>query len=165
MPVAQIMAESRGLMLRREYCAVVEASAMNRIAAPTECRPLTEVHVGEQVAVRLTLIVPQTRTYVRLESPHPAGFVPTDDMVTGMATRCAVNHGADWWTMPFEQCEVLDDRVAFFASEVPPGTYQVTYVLRAVAPGTYGALPAIVSEIHFPEVWGRSTGDVIRIVP
>ncbi len=164
-PVAQIVAESRGLMLRREYCAVAESPVGNRVVvAPTVCRPLTEVRVGDQVAVRLTLIVPQARTYVRLESPHPAGFVPTV-MVTGITTRCAENHGAGWGTMPFEQCEVLDDRMAFFASEVPAGTYQVTYVLRAVMPGFYGALPAIVSEIYFPEVWGRSAGDVIRIVP
>ncbi len=163
-PIAQITAESRGLTLRREYCAVADTPVVKGIPAPTVCRPLTELRVGEQVAVRLTLIAPQTRTYVRLEIPHPAGFVPAD-MVTGMTTGGVSHQDLSWWTMPFEQCEVLDERVVLFASEVPAGTYQVTYVLRAVTPGVYGALPAIVSEIYFPEVWGRSAGDVIRVVP
>lgn len=163
-PVAQIAAESRGLTLRRAYCAVADTPVGKEVAAPTACHPLTELRVGEQVAVRLTLIVPQTRTYVRLEIPHPAGFVPAD-MVTGVITGGVSYQNLSWWTMPFEQCEALDERVVLFASEVPAGTYQVTYVLRAVTPGVYGVLPAIVSEIYFPEVWGRSAGDVIRVVP
>lgn len=168
-PVAQIAAESRGLVLRREYCAVPAAADVSGVFVITACRPLTELRVGEQVAVRLTLIAPQTRTYVRLDIPHPAGFVPTD-VTTGSTANCVQNHGAGGWTIPFEQCEVLDDgressRVVFFVSEVPAGTHQVTYVLRAVTPGVFGALPAVVSEIYFPEVWGRSAGDVLRITP
>ncbi|MEJ5310377.1 MAG: Ig-like domain-containing protein [Anaerolineae bacterium] len=164
-PVGQIAAESRGVTLRREYCAVAEAPLENRVAVvPTACRPLTEVRVGDQVAVRLTLIIPQKRTYVRLEIPHPAGFVPAD-MRSRMATGGVSQQDSSWWTLPFEHWEVLDERVVLFASEMPPGTYQVTYVLRAVTPGVYGALPAVVSEIYFPEVWGRSAGDVIRVAP
>ncbi len=168
-PVAQIAAESRGLMLRREYCAVEDGTSVNRVVALADCRPLTELRVGEQVMVRLTLIAPQARAYVRLEVPHPAGFVPVD-MTSGVTTDCALDQGTGWWAAPFEWCEVVDDgressRVVFFASEVAAGTYQVVYLLRAVIPGTYGALPAVVSEVHFPEVWGRSAGDVLYIVP
>lgn len=163
-PVAQIAAESRGLMLRREYCAVEADVVVSGVAAPTVCRPLRELRVGEQAAVRLTLIAPQTRAYVRLEIPHPAGFVPVDS-ATGVITGCALDQGTGGWAAPLERCEVLDDRVVFFISEVAAGTYQMTYRLRAVTPGTYGALPAVVSEVYFPEVWGRSAGDVIRIAP
>ena len=163
-PVAQIAPQSRGLTLRREYCAIEEGAASNGVAAPTLCRPLTELRVGEQVVGRLTLIVPQTRAYVRLEVPHPAGFVPVD-VATGVIPGCALDQGTRWWVSPFERCEVLDDRAVFFASELAAGTYQVTYLLRAVTPGTYGALPAVVSKVYFPEVWGRTAGDVLRIVP
>ena len=163
-PVAQIAAENRGLMLRREYCVVEDEVVVSGIAAPTACRPLSELRVGAQAMVRLTLIAPQTRAYVRLEVPHPAGFVPVDS-ATGVMTDCALDQGAGGWAAPLERCEVLDDRVVFFISEVAAGTYQMTYRLRAVTPGTYGALPAVVSEVYFPEVWGRSAGDVIRIAP
>ncbi|MBN2390436.1 MAG: Ig-like domain-containing protein [Anaerolineae bacterium] len=174
-PVTQIRAESRGLMLRREYCAVEDDTATNGVIAPMACRPLTELHVGDQVTVRLTLIAPQTRAYVRLEVPHPAGLVPvntvsSNDTFTATMEGCILKQGASadlraWWTVPFERCEVLDDRVVFFASEVEVGTYQMTYILRAVAPGDYGALPAVASEVYFPEVWGRSAGDVLHVVP
>ncbi|MGC9395071.1 MAG: Ig-like domain-containing protein [Anaerolineae bacterium] len=168
-PVAQIGAESRGLMLRREYCAVEGDVTANEIAILTACRPLTKLHVGERVAVRLTVIAPQTRAYVRLEVPHPAGFIPVDTVTAGMA-GCTLGQsvsasGEAWWALPCEHCEVLDDRVIFFASEVAAGTYQATYILHAVTPGSYGALPAVVSEVYFPEVWGRSAGDVLRIDP
>ena len=168
-PVAQIGAERRGLMLRREYCAVEDDMTVNKIAFLTACRPLTELHVGERVAVRLTVIAPQTRAYVRLEVPHPAGFIPVDTVTAGtpgctLGQSVSANREA-WWVLPFEHCEVLDDRVVFFASEVAAGTYQTTYILHAVTPGSYGTLPAVVSEVYFPEVWGRSAGDVIRIAP
>jgi uncharacterized protein YfaS (alpha-2-macroglobulin family) len=179
-PVAQIGAESRGLMVRREYCAVEDATAANGVVAPTACRPLTELYVGEQVAVLLTLTAPQTRAYVRLEVPHPAGFIPVTaapldgtsiDTMAGCtleqsagANLRAVNLRA-WLAAPFERCEVLDDRVVFFASEVAAGTYQMAFRLRAVTSGTYGALPAVASEVYFPEVWGRTAGDVLRIDP
>ncbi len=164
-PVAQITEESRGLTLRREYCAVEDPTPASGLAVPASCRPLAELSVGEQVAVRLTLTAPQAHTYVRLEVPHPAGFVPVE--ATG---SCALDQGAGWWTVPFEWCEMPDDgrefgRVVFFASAVPAGTHQVTYLLRAVTPGTYGALPAVVSEVYFPEVWGHTGGDVLRVTP
>ncbi|MFN2284649.1 MAG: hypothetical protein ACK2UQ_09525, partial [Anaerolineae bacterium] len=174
-PVAEIGTDSRGLMLRREYCAVEGDTTANGVVAPTACRPLTELNIGEQVAVRLTLIAPQTRAYVRLEVPHPAGLVPvntvsSDAAFTDTIASCTLKRDSSadlraWWAAPFEHCEVLDDRVVFFASEVAAGTYQMTYVLRAVAPGTYGALPAVASEVYFPEVWGRTAGDVIRVTP
>ena len=182
-PVEQIGAESRGLMLRREYCAVEDDSLANGVVTSTACRPLAELTVGEQVAVRLTLIVPQTRAYVRLEVPHPAGFAPVtaaplDGVSGGMMAGCSLEQGANpraanprtanpraWLAPPFERCEVLDDRIAFFASAVAAGTYQMTYRLRAVTPGTYGTLPAVASEVYFPEVWGRTAGAVLRVVP
>lgn len=168
-PVTQIAEESRGLTLRREYCAVEADAFANGVAAPAPCRPLTELRVGDQVAVRLTLTAPREHAYVRLEAPHPAGFVPVAT-ATGVTRGCALDQGAGWWGMPFEWCEVPDNgressRVVFFASEVPAGTYQLTYLLRAVTPGIYGALPAVVSEVYFPEVWGRTAGDVLRIDP
>jgi hypothetical protein len=163
-PVTQIVAESRGLMLRREYCADEVNTPFDGITGLITCRPLTGLRVGEQTVVRLTLISPQPRAYVRLEVPHPAGLIPLETD-TGVMTACTLNQNTGSWAAPIERCEVLDDRVVFFISEVAAGTYQMAYLLRAVTPGTYGALPAVVSEVYFPEVWGRSAGDVLRIAP
>ncbi|HEY88469.1 MAG TPA: hypothetical protein G4N98_01870, partial [Thermoflexia bacterium] len=51
----------------------------------------------------------------------------------------------------------------FFAEALNPGTYQVSYLLRAALPGTYRVLPATASEMYFPEVWGRTAGDTFQV--
>ncbi len=157
LPVESIEAESRGFTLRREYCAVTNVSGDGF----TPCQPVATLRSGEVVEVRLTLITPQTRYYLLLEDPYPAGLEPADVATSGL-TDAQV---AWWWGNPFEHRELRDERAVFVAREMAAGTYQVTYRLRAAVPGTYKALPATVTEMYFPEVWGRTAGQDFTILP
>jgi uncharacterized protein YfaS (alpha-2-macroglobulin family) len=59
--------------------------------------------------------------------------------------------------------ESHDDRLFLFQERVQPGVYEFEYFVRALIPGTYHHLPAIVSEMYFPENFGRTDGRYFTI--
>ena len=59
--------------------------------------------------------------------------------------------------------ELHDDRVFLFTEQLRPGVYEYTYYIRALIPGTFQHLPAHVSEMYFPENFGRTEGNNVTI--
>ncbi|MGC9398263.1 MAG: Ig-like domain-containing protein [Anaerolineae bacterium] len=166
-PVEDLEAESRGLTVERAYCTVTEETTR-----PQPCEPPETVTPGDLVEVRLTLTVPEPRHFVVLEDVYPAGMEPVDPTLLTEQQDLpepgpvpASRSQWDWWWDPFEHRELRDERAVFFAQTLSPGVYQVRYLLRATLPGEYRVLPATASETYFPEVWGRTDGDVLRIQP
>jgi uncharacterized protein YfaS (alpha-2-macroglobulin family) len=131
-------------------------------------QPLTgPLHVGDVVEVHLTVTVTAEAWYVILYDPLPAGL-------EGLNERLATTSYAarDWWESepeaglyPYSRKDVRDDSVALFFTQLTPGTHTVTYLARATTAGTFHALPAEAYPMYRPEVWGRSAGDVVAIVP
>ncbi len=169
-PVEQLEAESRGMTVQRQYCAV--KGTLNTLAWDEnfgDCVPVSSARPGELVEVRLTLTLPRMRNYLILEDFYPAGMEPVDPTLnteiqdgTQPETR-RINTGAVWWWPTFDHQELRDERAVFYARQLPAGTYQVRYFLRAAIPGEYRVLPANASEMYFPEVRGRSAGEVFTI--
>ena len=56
-----------------------------------------------------------------------------------------------------------DEKVALFATNLPAGTYEYTYQIRAGLDGVYNVLPAHAEEMYFPEVFGRGDGGLFRV--
>ena len=123
------------------------------------------MRVGDVVDVRLTLIVPKTRHFVVLADPYPSGLTPATGREPGENPGWRGTGSVTGLQDPFDRRAFRDERAVFFAQEMAAGTYQVTYRLRATVPGTYNVLPAVVSEMYFPEVRGRSGGQTIVVVP
>ena len=163
LPVDQVQPVDRGIILQRQYV---------RQDAP-DGGPIQSAAVGENVQVRLTIIVPDTLHYVVIEDPIPAGtdavnpelltsqqigtqpsFGPSDD---------PLSQGWGWWW--FSSIEFRDEKVVLYASRLPAGTYEFVYTLRAGLPGVYNVIPATGQEFYFPEVYGRSAGAVFTITP
>ena len=59
--------------------------------------------------------------------------------------------------------EVRDDRLFLFREWVREGVYEYEYFVRALVPGTFSHLPAVVSEMYFPENFGRTRGDYFTV--
>jgi uncharacterized protein YfaS (alpha-2-macroglobulin family) len=59
--------------------------------------------------------------------------------------------------------EIRDDRAYIFTSYLNPGVYEFDYYLRALVPGTYTQLPAIVSEMYTPENFGRTGSATFQV--
>jgi uncharacterized protein YfaS (alpha-2-macroglobulin family) len=60
--------------------------------------------------------------------------------------------------------ELRDDRLFLFAQNVSPGAYTYEYYVRATTPGTFNHLPAVASEMYFPENFGRTAGSIFTVL-
>jgi len=150
-------------------------------------QPALNAMLGDVVRVKVTLVAPADLNYVLLEDFLPAGLEPIDaslkvtpqDVRDRMAEeaaksrralsarydpRCGGGFRCGYWAYsPFSHVDVRDDRVALFARFVPRGTYEYTYFARATTAGRFRVLPAQAAERYFPDVWGRSDGDVFEV--
>ena len=171
-PVELVEAESRGLTIQRQYCAVEsqpEPARWGEDFGP--CTSITSARPGDLVEVRLTLILPRMRSYLMVEDSYPAGMEPVDptlktEIQEGVAPDTQRVSGSNtWWWPSFDHRELRDERAVFFARSLPAGTYQLRYYLRATVPGEYRVIPARVNEMYFPEVWGRTEGMIFRVEP
>ncbi|MGC9522901.1 MAG: alpha-2-macroglobulin family protein, partial [Anaerolineae bacterium] len=168
LPVEELAAESRGMTVQRRYCLVKSLGEADEAEVPDTCEPITSAQPGDLVEVRLTLTVPRQRHYVVLEDAYPAGMEPVDTTLDTAQQEAAPSYTSErkaWWRPSFDREEMRDERAVFYASRLSPGTYEVCYYLRAAVPGEYRVLPAMVSEMYFPEVWSRTEGTIFTVIP
>ena len=60
--------------------------------------------------------------------------------------------------------ELHDDRLFLFKEYLRAGTYKYEYYIRVTTPGTFQYLPAIASELYFPENFGRTAGETFTVI-
>ncbi len=155
LPVEDVEALSRGIVVGRQYTPV---------DAPGE--QVSEANIGDVIKVKLTIVAPNDLHYVVVEDPLPAGFEAVDQ---SLKTTSVVGEppelervddwdrwGWGWWW--FSHTEMRDEKVALFATYLPKGTYEYTYLMRASVPGEFLTMPTLAYEMYFPEVFGRSDG-------
>ena len=155
LPVEDVKALSRGIVVGRQY---------SPVDAPEEW--VSEAVVGDVIKVKLTIVAPNDLHYVVVEDPLPAGCEGVDQ---SLKTTSVVGEspelervddwdrwGWGWWW--FSHTEMRDEKVALFATYLPKGTYEYTYLMRASVPGEFLTMPALAYEMYFPEVFGRSDG-------
>jgi hypothetical protein len=155
LPVEDVKALSRGIVVGRQY---------SPVDAPEEW--VSEAVVGDVIKVKLTIVAPNDLHYVVVEDPLPAGCEGVDQ---SLKTTSVVGEspelervddwdrwGWGWWW--FSHTEMRDEKVALFATYLPKGTYEYTYLMRASVPGEFLTMPTLVYEMYFPEVFGRSDG-------
>ena len=163
---------AQGLILGRQYLKV-DAKTLKPTTTAVD-----SAKVGEYLAVRLTLVVPSTTSYLLLEDHLPAGFEAVDNSLktttaaaSGPTFEEAGEEGEEvpWWMRPWwgywVESQLLDDRVAAFADELPAGTFTYTYLIRASAAGTFNVLPARAEAMYAPEVFGRSSAGEFVVEP
>ncbi|MCA9679769.1 MAG: hypothetical protein H6708_23625 [Kofleriaceae bacterium] len=147
-------AASQGFTLTREY---LDAKG----------RAVTQVAAGDLVTVRLTMKLDAPRRWVALVDPMPAGFeavnpaLATSQPGAGMTTSSG---GDRWWNPPtWDQTEVRDDRVQWFADYVAAGTHVMTYKARATIDGAFAVPPAHVEAMYEPDVMGRTASTTLVV--
>jgi uncharacterized protein YfaS (alpha-2-macroglobulin family) len=166
-PVEEVTALNRGIIVSRKYT-LADCDAEEEV-----CRAIDEARVGDVIQVKLTLIAPNSLHYVVVEDPFPAGAEGVDQSLkttsvvgeqprlTRTDRRNPWGGGYGWWW--FSHTEMRDEKTVLFATYLPRGTYEYTYLIRASLPGEYGVIPAHAYEMYFPEVFGRSDGGVFAI--
>jgi uncharacterized protein YfaS (alpha-2-macroglobulin family) len=166
-PVEEVTALNRGIIVSRQY------TLADCDPEKEQCRAIDEAQVGDVIQVKLTLIAPNDLHYVVVEDPFPAGAEGVDQSlkttsVVGEAPALTRTDrqspwggGYGWWW--FSHTEIRDEKAVLFATYLPRGTYEYTYLIRASLPGEYGVIPTNAYQMYFPEVFGRSDGGVFSI--
>ncbi|HRC25974.1 MAG TPA: alpha-2-macroglobulin family protein, partial [Alphaproteobacteria bacterium] len=163
-----------GMDLRREVSRR-EGSNWTLLA---EGAPVTR---GQTLRVDLFLSVPTARNFVVVDDPVPSGLEPVNrDLAT--ASGVDADEGAfepaggsfwfkyaDWKEYGFSRWsfyhqELRHDAARFYADYLPPGNYHLSYVVQAVAEGTFAALPARAEEMYDPDIYARSGAGTLRVV-
>lgn len=152
----EVEAVSRGVTVTREYF-------------NDEGEIITEATAGDTITVRLTLNLPQNVTYFVLNDPLPAGLESLDSqLLTNVGAKGPKLTRDDsrwyWYYWAFDRTELRDDRTSLYAEALRRGTYVYTYQARAVTPGVYQTRPAHGYEFYFPEVFGRTAGQLFTVL-
>jgi hypothetical protein len=166
-PVEEVTALNRGIIVSRQY------TSADCDPEEEKCPMISQAQVGDVIRVKLTIIAPNDLHYAVVEDPVPAGAEGVDQSLKTTSVvgerptlertdqRNPWGYWGWWW---FSHTEIRDEKAVLFATYLPRGTYEYTYLVRASLAGEYRVIPTHAYEMYFPEVFGRSDGGVFTIV-
>ena len=140
----------------------------------TDGPPSTTFAAGALVRVTLKLVLTKERRYVAVTDPLPAGFEAVESWFATTAADLAREQVGpegsggwmEWWERGgFDRVERHDDRVLLFATRLAEGEHVFSYVARATTAGTFRTAPAHAEEMYEPEVFGRTSSDLVTVRP
>jgi alpha-2-macroglobulin len=142
-----------------------------------------EIRVGDVVRVTLDVgLQDPTKSryshegfrYLALEDPVPAGLVPINAALKteGVAQeKTETDSDSDYDSgrsrndLDPEFSEFRDDGIRVFKNSASAGTYHYSYLARAVSEGEFWMRGSRISLMYDPDVFGRTAGQVVRILP
>ncbi|MDW3216793.1 MAG: alpha-2-macroglobulin family protein [Ilumatobacteraceae bacterium] len=164
----QLDARDEGFVVEREYQAIDDPDDVRRNADGS-----WTIRAGAKVRVELTMVADARRTHVALIDPLPAGLEPVNPALgvsqttpppgDGDADEATFESSWFWGWNWYEHQNLRDDRAEAFASYLPGGTYEYSYIARATTPGSFVVPPTRAEEIYSPEVFGRSASELVIV--
>jgi alpha-2-macroglobulin len=160
----------RGFVVTRTYQGVDSKYDVRRDADGT-----WRIKAGAKVKVQLSLVAESQRTHVALIDPLAAGLEalnpalavsqPVVDTVGEQAASAdSVSPRSSWWWWRwYDFQQFRDDRSEAFATYLPAGVYDYSYIARATTPGTFVVPPTRAEEMYAPETFGRAATDRVII--
>jgi uncharacterized protein YfaS (alpha-2-macroglobulin family) len=124
-------------------------------------RESRKIIAGSLATIELDVSVDTQQDYVVIEVPLPAGLEAVDTSIGKGAGARVGRGGGGWWV---DHKELHGDRVLLFVDHLPPGHHQIAIPLRATTPGVYRMPPARAESMYYPEIFGYTEGDEIRVV-
>jgi hypothetical protein len=126
------------------------------------------IRAGARVRVKLTLVADSRRYHVALVDYLPAGLEILNPAlaVTGNPPHepSMPQSPSFWWWYPwYEHQNLRDNRAEAFAALLWEGVYEYSYLARATTPGTFVVPPAKAEEMYSPEVFGRSSSEIVIV--
>jgi hypothetical protein len=170
------------IFVRRQYFKLVNHPTLLK-GIVSERVPLNDgetVKSGERVEVVLTVEAKNNYEYLLFEDLKPAGLEAVQvrsgqslyirELKSGALndTNAALMNfdpkndftGRSRWVYQ----ELRDRKVALFIDRLPQGVWQLSYELRAEAPGAFHALPVLGHAMYVPEIRTNGSETRIRVV-
>ncbi len=155
LPAEQIPPRDEGFSIIREFYALDDKENKN---------PLKQAQVGDILRGHLQITVPTTRNFAMIEDYIPGGMeIVNLDLATEEKSLRLRETELKGRELRPDFKEIRDDRVFLFKENFSPGVYEFDYYARALIKGTFIHLPAVVSEMYFPENFGRTNGGYFEI--
>ena len=155
LPADRIPPRDEGFSITREFYRLDDKENKN---------PLHEAKVGDILRGHIQITVPKTRNFVLVEDFIPAGMeIVNLDLATeqkSLRLQEKEIRGREFYP---DFKEFHNDRVVLFKKRVSPGVYEFEYFVRVLVPGKFTHLPAVVSEMYFPENFGRTDGRYFEV--
>ncbi len=114
----------------------------------------TELHVGDIVKVELTVKSGRDIQYVAIDDERAAALEPLDQTPTPLYSE-----GICFYR------ENRDSSTNFFITNLPKGTYMISYELSVNNAGTFASGIATIQSQYAPELSAHSSGTILKSTP
>ncbi len=150
LPPEKAEASTEALRIERRYQAYNASGGWEIIEARSrpEQPSLTQIQSGEKLWVQLSIDCQEDLRYVEISDAIPAGCEILREDASGN----------------FQRMEARDQRAVFFASQLKAGKHQIRYLLRAITPGRFLALPSVLRPMYEPLLEARSAVTDFRVL-
>jgi uncharacterized protein YfaS (alpha-2-macroglobulin family) len=155
------------IFVRREYFKLLNHPTLLK-GVVSERVPLREgetVKSGDRIEVVLTVEAKNNYEYLLFEDLKPAGLeavqLRSGDNVYVRELKAG---GGFTQRMRWVYQELRDRKVALFIDRLPEGVWQVSYEMRAEAPGAFHALPVLGHAMYVPEIRTNGAETRVRVV-
>ncbi|MFH0856787.1 MAG: hypothetical protein V1860_02725, partial [bacterium] len=158
LPIDNIAPRDEGFTIKRGFYAIDDENFEH---------PLKTAKIGDVLNGHIEIIVPKYRNFAALEDFIPAGVelinfnLETSDQ--SLKEEEPRGFYYDETLLRPDNEEFRDDRLMLFKENLSPNTYHYEYFIRALVPGKFHHLPAIISEMYTPENFGRTNGEYFEV--
>jgi uncharacterized protein YfaS (alpha-2-macroglobulin family) len=155
------------IFVRRQYFKLVNHPTLLK-GFVSERVPLNDgetVKSGDRVEVVLTVEAKNNYEYLLFEDLKPAGLEAVQ-LRSGesLYVRQLKADGGFTGRQRWVYQELRDRKVALFIDQLPEGVWQLSYEMRAEAPGAFHALPVLGQAMYVPEIRTNGAETRLRVV-
>jgi alpha-2-macroglobulin len=147
-----------GLVLSRQLFRVPVQGPMQRLEP--DGSGAIRLAVGDVIEETAELVNPEDRTHIALRLPLAAGLEPLNP---NLATAPAEATASAPPSLPPSFVTFGDDEARYFWDQLPAGTYQVRFRLRATVAGTFTSPPGEAETMYRNDVYGASAGRQVTV--
>ena len=155
------------IFVRRQYFKLVNHPTLLK-GFISERVPLSDgeaVKSGDRIEVVLTVEAKNNYEYLLFEDLKPAGLEAVQIRSgESLYVRELKSGGGFTGRSRWVYQELRDRKVAMFIDQLPEGFWQLSYEMRAEAPGTFHALPVLGHAMYVPEIRTNGAETRVRVV-
>ena len=163
LPIDTIPPRDEGFSITREFYHLEDKEGEN---------PVVEANPGDVLRGQIKIFVPEGRNFVAVEDFIPAGveLINLNLATENKSLLAEEQKDYKWWRSYYDNKklrpdmkELRDDRLFLFKERLSAGEYEYDYFVRVLVPGKFHHLPAVVSEMYFPENFARTSGRYFEV--
>lgn len=155
------------IFVRREYFKLVNHPTLLKGVVSERVR-LSDgetVKSGDRIEVVLTVEAKNNYEYLLFEDLKPAGLEAVQIRSgESLYIKQLKSGGGFTGNARWVYQELRDRKVALFVDRLPEGIWQVSYEMRAEAPGTFHALPVLGHAMYVPEIRTNGAETRMRVI-